>query len=325
MARLAPIALAGLVLAACAGTPAAQAPLDEEAEAGMEEELLAKPGFRVVGYATEASIPEIVQYDKFTHINYAFLIPNSNGSFHPVVNAWKLERIVELAHAQGVQVLISVGGWGWDEQFEAMAADPDARARAVATLVGFVAEFRLDGVDMDWEYPDPGQSSQNFLALMGELRAALPRDKLLTAAVVAHGDGYGLGIPAESFELMDFVNLMAYDGDGHGSMEQAEQSLDYWSARGLPAEKTVLGLPFYSRPSEISYREIVEQDPAAAETDTIDYFGTANVYNGIPTIQAKTRLAMQRASGVMFWSLDHDAQGEFSLLNAIYRVVMEGE
>jgi GH18 family chitinase len=124
---------------------------------------------------------------------------------------------------------------------------------------------------------------------------------------------------------MDFVNLMAYDGDGHGSMTQAEQSLDYWTARGLPAAKMVLGVPFYSRPSEISYSKIVEQDPAAAQADSIDYFGTENVYNGIPTMQAKTRLAMQRASGVMFWTLDHDAQGELSLLTAIYRAVLEGK
>jgi hypothetical protein len=39
----------------------------------------------------------------------------------------------------------------------------------------------------------------------------------------------------------------------------------------------------------------------------------------MPTVQAKTRIAMQKASGIMFWTLDHDVQGEFSLLNAIYQ------
>jgi GH18 family chitinase len=322
---LALLALASLMLAACASIPQAQSMSGDGTDTGTEDELSRETEFRIIGYATEASIPELIQYDKLTHINYAFLIPNPDGSFLPLINAWKLHRIVELAHEQQVQVLISVGGWGWDEQFETLAADPEARAGAVEAMLTFVAEFDLDGVDMDWEYPDPGQSSQNFLALMSELRRALPTDKLLTAAVVAHSDYYGLGIPAEAFELMDFVNLMAYDGDGHGSMAQAEQSLDYWTARGLPAAKMVLGVPFYSRPSEISYSKIVEQDPAAAQADSIDYFGTENVYNGIPTMQAKTRLAMQRASGVMFWTLDHDAQGELSLLTAIYRAVLEGK
>ncbi len=55
---------------------------------------------------------------------------------------------------------------------------------------------------------------------------------------------------------------------------------------------------------------------------TFEYYGmTCKYYNGIPTIQAKTRIAMEKASGVMFWALDHDAQGEFSLVNAIYQTV----
>jgi GH18 family chitinase len=281
--------------------------------------------FRVVGYATDASIPEIIQYDKLTHINYAFLVPNNDGTFAQMSNEWKLGKIVEMAHANGVEVLISVGGWGWDAQFETMAADAASRARAIEFMVAFVAEHDLDGVDMDWEYPDAGQSSENFLALMTELRAALPQDKLLTAAVVSHGDYYGLGIPVESFTLMNFVNIMAYDGEDHGTMQQAESALDYWLGRGLPSEKAVLGLPFYSRPSEVPYREIVAGSPAASQSDELDHFGTANVYNGIPTIQAKTRLAMTRASGVMFWNLDHDAQGDLSLLAAIDVVVKESQ
>jgi hypothetical protein len=28
---------------------------------------------------------------------------------------------------------------------------------------------------------------------------------------------------------------------------------------------------------------------------------------------------MEKASGIMFWALDHDADGEFSLVNAIYQ------
>jgi hypothetical protein len=30
---------------------------------------------------------------------------------------------------------------------------------------------------------------------------------------------------------------------------------------------------------------------------------------------------MENAGGVAFWALDHDAQGEFSLVNAIYEAV----
>jgi len=149
-------------------------------------------------------------------------------------------------------------------------------------------------------------------------------DKLLATAVVSHGDN-SAGVLSESFELFDFVNVMTYDGPDHGSMKQFEQGLSFWTARGLPKEKIVMGVPFYSHPkgmpkaTGVSYAQLVNVDPAAAQTDTLDYIGAIQIYNGIPTIQAKTKIAMQQANGIMFWTLDQDAQGELSLVNAIYQ------
>jgi GH18 family chitinase len=275
------------------------------------------PSFRVIGYVTASVIVEQVPFDKLTHINYAFLIPNADGSFAPMANSWKLKFLAEQAHKNDVKVLISVGGWGWDAQFEEMAADPQKRAVFIDGLVKFVAETGIDGADIDWEYPDPGQSSLNFLALMTELRAALPKDKLLTAAVIAFGDEYGQGVPTESFALMDFINIMTYDGDLHGSMEQFNLGLDYWLGRGLPKEKLVMGVPFYSRPGEVIYRKLVEADLAAAQKDVLELVGALQRYNGVPTIREKTRIALERASGLMIWTIEYDASGDASLLTAI--------
>jgi len=272
--------------------------------------------FRVLAYVTGGIVPEVIPYERLTHINYAFLIPNADGTFAPLTNGWKLKKIVADAHAAGVQVLISVGGWGWDEQFETMAADPASRAAFVQNLADFVAEYNLDGADIDWEYPDPGPSAQNFVVLMGELREAMP-DKLLTTAVVTYGPT-AEGVLSETFPIFDFINVMAYDGPEHGTMQQFNDALAYWLGRGLPPDKIVMGLPFYSRPNEVAYRKIVEADPQAAYQDTIEWNGATNTYNGIPTIQTKTKIARERAGGVMFWTLDHDALGDLSLLKAIH-------
>ena len=280
----------------------------------------APPPFRIIAYATDGVIETLIPYDRLTHINYSFLTPNADGTFNPIVNGWKLKKIVETGDAKNIQVLISVGGWGWDAQFEELAADPKTRAVFVQNLTAFVEEYQLDGVDMDWEYPDPGPSSQHFLALITELRAAMP-DKLLTTAVVAYGDEYGLGVPAETFELFDFVNIMTYAGSDHGTMEQFQKGLEYWSGRGLPKEKIVLGVPFYSEPGGISFAKLTKNDSAAAQVDTFEYIGAVQNYNGIPTIQAKTEIALQEAGGIMFWALDHDAQDELSLVKAIYETV----
>jgi len=276
----------------------------------------APPSFRIIAYATDGIIEGLIPYDKLTHINYSFLTPNDDGTFNPIFNDWKLKNISKNAHAHNVKVLISVGGWGWDQQFETVAASPELRTVFAQNLRAFVDEYQLDGADIDWEYPHAGQSAQNFLALIQELRTAMP-DKLLTTAVVSHGEN-GMGVLPETFELFDFINVMTYSGPDHGTMEQFERGLAFWSERGLPKEKIVMGVPFYGR-SNMSYRKLVEANPAAAQTDVSEYNGVTYHYNGIPTVQAKTKIAMEQASGIMFWTLDFDAQGEFSLVNAIYQ------
>src|SRR6185503_5306684 len=112
--------------------------------------------FRIVGYVTdsETAVGQI-QFDKLTHINYAFLIPKKDGTFFDVANPWKLKEVVAKAHKNGVKVLISVGGWGWDTEFEALTAGPETRATFVGDLSDFMGSYDLDGVDIDWEYPDP--------------------------------------------------------------------------------------------------------------------------------------------------------------------------
>ena len=278
---------------------------------------------RIVAYATDAIIMDLIPYDKLTHINYSFLIPNADGTFASLNNGWKLKSIAETAHSQDVLVSIAVGGWGWDAEFEQMASDAGARATFVKNLTDVVNEYRLDGVDIDWEYPDPGESSQNYLELMKELRAALPA-KLISTAVIGSGDDTGAAIPNEVFPIVDYVNVMTYDGPQHGTMAEFKEGLSYWSGRGVPKEKINMGTPFYSRPGEVSYSKLVKQDPAAAQLDMFEYSGVMQNYSGIPTTQAKTRLAMQSAGGIMFWALDHDAQGEYSLVNAMYQEANKG-
>lgn len=309
-----------------------QAPIRDNVDANVVQATAVSPtitpsptetpmptNFRVIAYVTTAVIPEIIPYEQLTHINYSFLIPNDDGTFAPMANGWKLKVIATEADKYDVDVLISVGGWGWDEQFETMAADAQSRAAFVQNLSTFVDEYSLDGADIDWEYPDPGQSAQNFLLLIEELRAAMP-DKLITTAVVAYG-ATGEGVPSETFEIFDFVNVMTYEGHDHGSMEQFQEGMDYWTGRGLSADKMVMGVPFYADPTGVAYAKLVEADPQNAQLDSIEWNRETIHYNGIPTMQEKTRMAMQGAGGIMFWTLEHDALNELSLLRAIDAVV----
>jgi GH18 family chitinase len=276
--------------------------------------------FRVVGYVTAAAVIETLPFDKLTHINYAFLIPRDDGSLLPIPNAWKLDNLVELAHENGVKVLISVGGWGYDSEFETLASDPISREVFTEKLVAFIGEHELDGIDIDWEYPKQ-DSKGNFLALLENIQSALPSGKLLTAAVVAAGENAN-GIPPEAFSFLDFVNVMIYDGPQHAAIDYAHSSLDYWEDRGLSIDKTVMGVPFYSQPFFAPYRKIIESDPSAAYRDNSNYHGTDISYNGIPSMIEKTHIAMDRASGIMIWTLEYDSFDEgTSLLHAIHQTI----
>src|SRR5688500_10725361 len=129
------------------------------------------PPFRIVGYNSYGgyTAPNVLQFDKVTHIIFAFLPPNDDGTFVDIGKSQALGRLAAVAHQRGVKLLIAVGGWGYDAKFEKLAADPATRSLFVNGLLEFVQKYNLDGVDMDWEYPRPGASAQNYASLMREL------------------------------------------------------------------------------------------------------------------------------------------------------------
>jgi GH18 family chitinase len=154
--------------------------------------------FKIVGYLPSwQGDPEKIALGRLTHVNYAFVLPTKAGAIAPFNHAAKLGATVRAARAKGVKVLIAIGGWndGDDSAFEAIAQKPALRAKLVKNVVAFVEEHGLDGVDLDWEYPEEGASARGFLALVRELRAALvPQRLLLTLAVVGQGPR-GAAIP----------------------------------------------------------------------------------------------------------------------------------
>jgi len=308
------LALAGTVAALAAHAPAQAAVLPN--------------GFKSVGYMPSWSgSATAIPYGKLTHINYAFVLPNANGSLTPVENPGKLQQIVQLGHANNVKVQIAIGGWndGNDSGFEQMAANAGARSAFVTNVVNLVNQYNLDGVDIDWEYPDPGASATNFTALMSQLSSAMhSRGKILTAAVVSGGTT-AQGVQPAVFGYVDFLNIMTYDGGSpHANYDWTVSSVNAWKARGLPASKAVVGVPFYSRPGYYTYAQIVGMNAANANVDCVTIGGAQQCYNGLPTVRRKTQWAMANAGGIMNWELSQDTTGATSLVNAIYEVATGG-
>ena len=294
---------------------------------------------KIVAYVPNWGEPEAyeafvktIDYAHISHINIAFENPtNDQGdlSFNE-----KNDVLIAMAHAKNVKVLVSICGGSESENKTSQARYYDLltepnRADFVAKLAKYVNDHGFDGLDVDIEGP---AINKDYGAFIRELSAALkPKGKLLTAAL---SKGYGGDrVPTSAFENFDFVNVMAYDETGpwdttkpgqHSSPEFAKNEVDYWLNRKLPASKTVLGVPFYGRGFGKAFRQevylyskLVADYPDAEKSDQV---GETIWYNGIPTIVAKTKYAIDRKlAGIMIWSLDSDVKGEKSLLDAIIR------
>ncbi|UOQ69862.1 glycosyl hydrolase family 18 protein [Hymenobacter volaticus] len=276
--------------------------------------------FRVVGYLPSwRGDINPAQLAQLTHVNYAFVHPTATGGLEPMQNPDKLRQLVKAAHAAKVRVLVSVGGWhdGNHSAFDSIGANSALTSVFVTNLVRLAQEYQLDGIDMDWEHPD-ARTASGYATLMQQLAAQLrPQGKLLTAAI-AGGTWAGPGIASSVFDCVDFMNIMAYDAPAptHSTYADAVQTLAYWKGRGLPVNKTVLGVPFYGQPGGVAFTALLAQgaDPK------MDLFSGVG-YNGLPTIKSKTKLALDQASGIMIWELSQDAVGATSLLSAIHEEV----
>ncbi|MBO9204793.1 MULTISPECIES: glycosyl hydrolase family 18 protein [Niastella] len=278
----------------------------------------AEAQFKVVGYLpTWAGSVSNIQFSKLTHVNYAFLIPTSNGGYQPIENASKLQSLVTAAHANGVKVLVSVGGGGGGDGFHGIVASSANRINFANNMLAFANQYNLDGIDIDWEYPSDGTEANNFLLMMQQLSTTMHNNgKLCTIAVIGN---YGTHIVTGVFDTVDYLTIMAYDDNDyeHSTYNLAVQCMNYWRGRGVPAAKAILGVPFYGRPTWETYAQLLAKG-ADPYSDTYNGVG----YNGITTIKNKTNLAFDQGGGIMMWELSGDVSGQYSLVSAINEVVI---
>jgi chitinase len=240
--------------------------------------------FRVVAYVAGWSMPEAVPAEKLTHVNFAFARIDADGrvAFENPRYAEAIASLVALkARNPRLKVLVSVGGWEADG-FSDAALTPDSRARFAASAVDFVRRHRLDGIDLDWEYPGQGvagikfraEDKENFTLLLRDLRAALDaasraegRDagRYLLTIASADREYFDHAQMDRLHVYLDWVNVMAYDffnrltpTTGHHAGlhasafaapedRNASASIAQHLAAGIPPEKLVLGVAFYGR------------------------------------------------------------------------------
>jgi chitinase len=257
--------------------------------------------------------PAKIPFGMLTVINYAFFYPLPDGTIagrdsagdamilFPHGEGAGLDfplSLTGLAHRNGVNVLLSIGGWEDSNNFPAVAADPARTARFAHSCAGMVREAEFDGIDIDWEFPGFAEhdgtpsDGRNFVRLLRALRdtldavglragvhlflsAALPADRAQALAMEIR----------DAAPLLDFLNIMTYDfygtwdthayhnaplyaGPGGDSARTVDGAFRlYHETFGMAAERINLGVPFYGH----TYTACTELGGVHGPPDTVHF------------------------------------------------------
>ena len=235
----------------------------------------------VIGYVMDGATLPPIDARKLDAINFAFAHVNPQHEIHlrGDTAASALARLSALkADNPDLKLLLSVGGWG-SGNFSEAAANDAARAAFAESAARLTVQHRLDGIDIDWEYPTlpgPGISHgpadrDNFTLLLQAVRDRLDvlgkadgRHYLLTIAAADGEAARGLDLPRIT-PLLDWINLMTYDFFGsltpttghHAALGKSASAptdarttraaVEEFLAGGVPPAKLNVGAAFYGR------------------------------------------------------------------------------
>lgn len=249
--------------------------------------------------------------------------------------------------------------------FSLLAKSGTYRKEFAKDCKAFLQKWGIDGVEMDWEFPglswsgnandyDVAVDVANHVLLMKDLRETLGSSYLLTYAGyckdkenVAGGSRY-IDIAAVA-PYVDFVNIMTYDlaeAPHHQSalsdpsaFSDCTRAVQTYLDAGMPANKLVLGIPFYGRhsfstaPTAINYKAIIQLDKQSYKIDNWD--ASASVpyvtYNGEyycgydneESISIKGEWLLGKGmKGMMYWDYDGDDSAN-TLARAVWQSTMK--
>ncbi len=225
---------------------------------------------RIVGYVPawargNGYRPDQIDFGVVNTVAHFSVTPRADGTLAaPAWGPFPDPALVAAAHAAGAAIVLVVG----DDRPEtadgfAAVVQPALRPAFVSAVAALIAANGYDGVDLDWEFPQDATDRDGLTALVAALRAALGSTRTLSLSLPASafwGEWFDAGALAP---LVDWFGVMTYalsgpswddhadnnaalfsDRDGEASVDSAVR---YYLGRGVPAEKLLVGLPFFGQ------------------------------------------------------------------------------
>ena len=219
----------------------------------------------------------------------------------------------------------------WKKQMKVQSAEHNKAFKSEIlekNILEVLEKYDFDGVHFDYEYPITSNAWHYFNKFLVSLRAYLRDEYTLGVALSA----WNVFLTSGAVSAIDTLELMTYDyvdaNGKHATYEDTVTQIKKLKYKGVPVGKINVGLPFYSRPKDMSpywYDFIDCYDKMnrngwyhCDETNKDCWFNTSEV------ISQKTEYAINNGfGGVMIWhySCDLPLSHEDSLLRAIGEMV----
>ena len=301
--------------------------------------------FKVVAYIRGDYVQEenslnAADFDIITHV-ILFECASFNSEGQVIVEKEKLDTALKnIRKAVGdrdIHITLNLLGPGgvtdsdvWEKQMEAQSNEHNKAFKSGVlekNIVAVLDEYNFDGVHFDYEYPLSSKAWRHYNKFLVSLDEQLG-DYTLGVAI----SDWNINFTNAAEKVIDSFELMTYDfadSEGkHATYEDTVKHLEDADFGGIPREKINVGLPFYSRPTDMdaywygynTYYESIDENGwyHCPETNKDFWFNTPEV------IKKKTEYAINNGyGGVMVWHYNCDLPSthEASLFRAIDKAV----
>lgn len=238
-----------------------------------------------------------------------FSLADNNGTITSLAS----ETYVNRAHGAGVEV------WALCDDFNTenvstyeLLSYTSRREKLENELIASAIKYNLDGLNIDFEHIG-SKTATHFIQFIRELSVKC-RSNGIVLSIDNYAPGYtGYYDREEQGIVADYVVTMAYDEHTSGSEESGSvSSIGYFTdaitntLKEVPAEKTIIGIPFYTR----LWKEVTDGEQVNI---TSEAYGMTNGANVLKDYEVKP--SWDKTTGQNY--------GEFEANGANYRMWLE--